>query len=276
MSQIHLSQRLPLIRIVRTISVLTIIGTILNPGVEDTAQASTFREVFFDTGALIGEAQGPVRIPLIDKIRGEFSPTDIDLYQLQIESDSALNVNISLKNLANGTGPLPQPLPFPGLDIPGSISPLAPDSFALDLVDLPILVPPTISERKLFLFDQIGKGLASDLDQLSFIGQPGEIFYLGVNGTIPLDENGAEIFDAATNSPIRGRGILTSWVDPGIGIGIAQVYEVSLTTTPLTVPDPSFTTGLLSLGIIGAVSNCQRKLNLFKFKQSKLSKNAQG
>ena len=270
MSQIHLSQRLPLIGIVKTISVLTIIGTILTPGVEDTAQASTFREAFFDTGALIGEAQGPVRIPLIDKIRGEFSPTDIDLYQLQIESDSALNVNIRLKNLANGSGPLP------GLDILRSISPLASDSFALDLIDLPTVVPPPISERKLFLFDQIGKGLASDLDQLSFIGQPGEIFYLGVNGTIPLDENGAEIFDAATNSPIRGRGILTSWVDPGIGIGIAQVYEVSLTTTPLTVPDPSFTTGLLSLGIIGAVSNCQGKLNFFKFKQSKLSKNPRG
>ena len=275
MSQFHLSQRLPLIGVVRTISVLTIIGTVLTPGVEDTVQASTFTEIF-DTGALIENAQGPVTIPLIDNIRGETSPADIDLYQLLLESDSALKVSISLKNQPGPgplPGPLPEPLPFPisGLDVPTSLSPLATAPDSLDLIDLP--VPPPVSERKLFLFDQIGRGLASDLDQLSFIGKPGEIYYLGVNGTVPLDQKGKEIFDAVTNSPIRGRGVLTSWVDPGIGIGIARVYEVSLNSTPATVPDSSLTMGLLTLGILGAVSRCQRKLNLFKFKQSMQPKN---
>ena len=93
-------------------------------------------------------------------------------------------------------------------------------------------LPPPLAERKLFLFDQIDRGLASDLDQLSLIGKPGVIFYLGVNGTVPLDQNGKEIFDAFTNLPIRGRCVLTSWVAPGIGIEIAKVYQASLKATP--------------------------------------------
>ena len=282
MSQFHLSQRLPLIGVVRTISVLTIIGTVLTPGVEDRVQASTFTEIF-DTGALIENAQGPVTIPSNNKIRGEFGFTDIDLYQLLLESDSALKVSIGLEN----PGPIPGPIvpgpvvpgpvvpfPIPGLDVPISLSPLAPAPDSLDLIEIPIPLPPPVSERKLFLFDRIGRGLGSDLDKLSFIGKPGEIYYLGVNGTVPLDQKGKEIFDAVTNSPIRGRGVLTSWVDPGIGIGIARVYEVSLTSTPVTVPDSSLTMGLITLGILGAVSHCQRKLNLFKSKQSKQPKNS--
>ena len=116
----------------------------------------------------------------------------------------------------------------------------------------------------LFLFDQIGRGLGTASNELSFSGVAGEIFYLGVNGTVALNEIGGTILDPSTPSFI-GLGTLTSWEDPGIVLPVVLPYQVSLAATPPPpIPEPRTTLSLLALGTLGAGSTLKHKLKLSK------------
>ena len=116
----------------------------------------------------------------------------------------------------------------------------------------------------LFLFDEIGRGLGTGSNELRFSGVAGEIFYLGVNGTVALNANGEPILDPSIPDFV-GSGILTSWVDSGIVLPVVIPYQVSLTATSSTVPESSFTLALLALSTLGVALNLKRKLKPSKF-----------
>ncbi len=115
----------------------------------------------------------------------------------------------------------------------------------------------------LFLFDEIGRGLRTGSNQLSFSGVAGEIFYLGVNGTVALNANGETILDPSIPDFV-GSGTLTSWVNPGIVLPVITPYQVSVTATSSTVPESSSNLALLALSTLGVALNLKRKLRLSK------------
>ena len=206
MSQSYLLQKLASVGVASTISAFTIIGTVLTPGMEDTAQAATFTEIG-EAGELIPDAQGPVIIPQFDTIEGIFPSTiDIDLYQLQLDFDADVTIG-----------------------------------FGGDL----------------FLFDEIGRGLGTGSNELSFSGVAGEIFYLGVNGSVALNANADPILDPSMPGFV-GPGTLASW-ENRIGLPVVLPYQVSLTATSASVPEPASTLSFIALGTLGAGSTLLRK-----------------
>ncbi len=207
MIQPHFLEKLVVAGAASTLSAVSIVATVLMPGIESTAQAATFTEIG-DAGDLIPDAQGPVIIPTFDTIEGTLVSTgDIDLYQLQL-----------------------------GFDADVTIASSGEDLFLEDL----------------FLFDQIGQGLGTALNELSFSGLEGEIFYLGVNGTVALNEIGETILDPSTPSFV-GSGTLTSWESPGLVLPVEIPYQVSLRATPSgpSIPEPGTILGLLAVGGLG-------------------------
>lgn len=217
MIQSYFVKKLVVAGVASTLSAVSIIGTVLIPEIESTAQAATFTEIGFDTGELIPDSQGPVIIPTFDIIEGTlFNGGDIDLYQLQLSFDADVIVSSD--------------------------------------EDL-------ISSNQLFLFNQIGEGLGTALNELSFSGLEGEIFYLGINGTVALNETGETILDPSIPSFV-GSGILTSWEDPGDVAQVVIPYQVSLRATPSgsSIPEPSTILGLFAVSGLGLSLNHKKQV----------------
>ncbi len=111
----------------------------------------------------------------------------------------------------------------------------------------------------LFLFDEIGQGLQTSFDELSFSGEAGDTFFLGINGTVALNAHGEPILDPS-NPDFIGSGTLTSWVDPGIVVTVIIPYEVSITATPQIVPETSTILSLVTFGLLGIASTSYKKV----------------
>ncbi|UKO97208.1 hypothetical protein [Nostoc sp. UHCC 0870] len=91
MSKSNLFQKLSSVGLASTISTLTIIGTILTPGIESMAQAATYIGEI-GAGNLI-PGSGPVTIPAFNTIEGILrNGGDINLYQLQLGFDGKVDV----------------------------------------------------------------------------------------------------------------------------------------------------------------------------------------
>lgn len=124
---------------------------------------------------------------------------------------------------------------------------------SLDLADL----------GQLFLFDEMGRGLGTGLNELSFSGVAGEIFYLGINGVVALNELGLPILDPSMPDFI-GSGFLTSWEGLMVVPPAIFPYEISLIPTSQSVPDPHSSLALLTFGTLGLGSTLKHKLKLSK------------
>ncbi|MEQ8996581.1 MAG: hypothetical protein RID53_08775 [Coleofasciculus sp. B1-GNL1-01] len=177
-------------------------GKTLSRESDNTASKSTFIEDV-DAGHLISSAQGPIAVPTINTIEGSlFSPADIDLYQLESERQAYLKFSVAQN---------------------------------------PLLSVLSLSSLSLFLFDEMGKGLAAGIGEVGFNFSENETFYLGISdGLNPLNSAGEVLLspEGEVNT-----GTLTGWQDPGIVIPIFTHYnivieiETQAVSEPLTVGD---------------------------------------
>ncbi|MGJ5633226.1 hypothetical protein [Nostoc sp. CALU 1950] len=239
-------QRLASVGLASTISTLTIIWTILTPGIESTVQAATYIEESGDGNLIPGD--GPVNIPTFHKIEGILNNGgDIDLYQLQLDLDANVTVESFVVQQLISTSPI-----FPSTATLES-SGLQPIFSFPDVSGTATLTP----SLNFFLFDKNGKGLGTGFSKLSFSGVKDEIFYLGINGSVALNTSGDPILDPSVPDFI-GTGSLTSWQDPGLATQAIINYQVSLTAT--SVPETSSTLSFLALATLGAASTLKRKL----------------
>jgi len=172
-------------------------GKTLPRGLDDTTSESTFIEDV-DAGDLISSAQGPITVPTIDTIEGNlFSPADIDLYQLESERQAF---------------------------------------FKFSVAQNPLLSVSSLSSLSLFLFDEMGKGLAVGIGNVGFNFPENETFYLGISdGLNPLNSAGEVLLspEGEVNT-----GTLTGWQDPGIVIPIFTHYKIAIEIETQPVPEP--------------------------------------
>jgi hypothetical protein len=229
MSKSNLFQKLSSVGLASTISTLTIIGTILTPGIESMAQAATYIGEI-GAGNLI-PGSGPVTIPPFNTIEGILrNGGDINLYQLQLGFDGKVYVESFVVQES-----------FNSVD------------FSSNVIKEPSL--------NLFLFDKSGQGLATGFSKLSFSGVKDDIFYLGINGSVALNASGDPILDPSVPDFI-GSGTLTSWKDPGIATQALINYQISLTAKP--IPETSSTLSLFALATLGVGSTLKSKLKSCK------------
>ncbi|MEQ9232857.1 hypothetical protein [Coleofasciculus sp. E2-BRE-01] len=172
-------------------------GKSLPRGLDNTASESTFIEDD-DAGQLISSAQGLIAVPMIDTIEGSlFSPADIDLYQLESERQAFLKFSVAQN---------------------------------------PLLSVSSLSSLSLFLFDEMGKGLAAGIGEVGFNFSENETFYLGISdGLNPLNDAGEVLLspEGEVNT-----GTLTGWQDPGIVIPIFTHYKIAIEIETQAVSEP--------------------------------------
>lgn len=172
-------------------------GKTLPKELDNSAPESTFIEDV-DAGHLISSAQGPIAVPTIDSIVGSlFSPADIDLYQLESERQAFFKFRVAQN---------------------------------------PLLSVSSLSSLSLFLFDEMGKGLAAGIGEVGFNFAENETFYLGIsNGLNPLNSAGEVLLspEGEVNT-----GTLTGWQDPGIVIPIFTYYKIAIEIEIQAVPEP--------------------------------------
>ena len=166
-------------------------------GLDNTPPESTFIEDV-DTGQLISSAQGPILVPDIDTIEGSlFSPADIDLYQLESKHQAFFKFSVAQ-------------------------NPLFSVSF--------------LSSLSLFLFDEMGKGLAAGIGEVGFNFSENETFYLGISdGLNPLNSAGEVLLspDGEVNT-----GTLTDWQNPGLVIPLFIHYKIAIEIETQAVSEP--------------------------------------
>ena len=166
-------------------------------GLDNTTSESTFIEDV-DAGQLISSAQGPIAVPMIDAIEGSlFSPADIDLYQLESERQAFLKFSVAQN---------------------------------------PLLSVSSLSSLSLFLFDEMGKGLAAGIGEVGFNFSENQTFYLGISdGLNPLNSAGEVLLspEGEVNT-----GALTGWQDPGIVIPIFTHYKIVIEIETQAVSEP--------------------------------------
>lgn len=172
-------------------------GKTLPRGLDNTASESTFIEDV-DTGQLISSAQGSIAVPTIDTIEGSlFSPADIDLYQLESERQAF---------------------------------------FKFRVVQNPLLSVSSLSSLSMFLFDEMGKGLAAGIGEVGFNFAENETFYLGISdGLNPLNSAG-EVLLSPEGEVYTGT--LTGWQDPGLVIPVFTHYKIAIEIETQAVPEP--------------------------------------
>jgi hypothetical protein len=145
MKKSNLFEQLSSLRVASTISTLTIIGTILTPGIESMAQAATYIGEI-GAGNLI-PGSGTVTIPNFNTIEGILTNGgDINLYELQLAFDGKVYVE----------------------------SFVVQESFNFVDFSTNVIKEPSLN---LFLFDKSGQGLATGFSKLSFSGVKDDIFY---------------------------------------------------------------------------------------------------
>ncbi|MEQ8381443.1 MAG: hypothetical protein RH949_03615 [Coleofasciculus sp. A1-SPW-01] len=154
---------------------------------DNTNPESTFIEDD-DAGHLISSAQGPIAVPTINTIEGSlFNPADIDLYQLESERQAFLKFSVAQN---------------------------------------PLLSVSSLSSLSLFLFDEMGKGLAAGIGEVGFNVSENETLYLGISdGLNPLNSAGEVLLspEGEVNT-----GTLTGWQDPRIVIPIFTHYKIAI------------------------------------------------
>lgn len=154
---------------------------------DNTSPESTFVEDA-DAGQLISSAQGPIIVPSINMIEGSlFNPADIDLYQVESERQAFLKFSVAQNSLL--------PLSF-------------------------------LSSLYLFLFDEMGKGLAAGIGEVGFNFSENERFYLGISdGLNPLNDAGEVLLspEGEVNT-----GTLAGWQNPGIVIPLLVHYTIAI------------------------------------------------
>jgi len=164
---------------------------------DNTASESTFIEDD-DAGHLISSAQGPIAVPMIDTIEGSlFSPADIDLYKIESEHQAF---------------------------------------FKFIVAQNPLLSVSSLSSLSLFLFDEMGKGIAAGIGEVGFNFSENETFYLGISdGLNPLNSAGEVLLspEGEVNT-----GTLTGWQDPGLVIPIFTHYKIAIEIETQAVPEP--------------------------------------
>lgn len=172
-------------------------GKTLARELDNTASESTFIEDD-DAGQLISSAQGPIAVPMINIIEGSlFSPADIDLYQLESERQAF---------------------------------------FKFSVAQNPLLSVSSLSSLSLFLFDEMGKGLAAGIGEVGLNFSENQTFYLGISdGLNPLNDAGEVLLspEGEVNT-----GTLTGWQDPGIVIPIFTHYKIAIEIETQAVPEP--------------------------------------
>lgn len=94
----------------------------------------------------------------------------------------------------------------------------------------------SVSSLSLFLFDEMGKGLAAGIGEVGFNFSENETFYLGISdGLNPLNSAGEVLLspEGEVNT-----GTLTGWQDPGLVIPIFTHYKIAIEIETQAVPEP--------------------------------------
>jgi len=105
--------------------------------------------------------------------------------------------------------------------------------FKFSVAQNPLL---SVSSLSLFLFDEMGKGLAAGIGEVGFNFPENERFYLGISdGLNPLNSAGEVLLspEGEVNT-----GTLTGWQDPGIVIPIFTHYKIAIEIETQAVPEP--------------------------------------